>query len=149
MGKNYYEETNTTITNDGEVIEVNRKVKKKIDRDKFIMLYLKDMSSVIDLNSKGEFKVLLSIAKISGYNDNEIRLGKDVKMKIAQDTGLAYNYVHNTINRLSKKHMIMKKKAIDGSNVRGVYILNPKYFFKGDDISRASLLRMVLEYHIL
>ena len=148
MAKNYYEDVTRTIDKDtGEVVEIQQRVKRRVERDKFAMIYLKDISSILDLGTKGEYKVLLALLPRSNYNTNEVRIMKDVKTDIAKETNLSLNSVNKAVKNLNSKEIIIRKKH-EGEEIRGVYILNPTYFFKGEDMERAKVFKMVLEYEI-
>lgn len=140
--KNYYEEVVQTIdTETGEVEVVERKVKRKVSREKFIMMFLSDIQGIIGLTSKSEFQVLLAITELVSFNTNEVILIKPVKMIIAEKTKLKYDSVKNTISRLHKKEILIRKAS-------STYVLNPKYFFKGEDTARSSVLKWTIEYVI-
>jgi hypothetical protein len=140
MSKNYYEQVESIIDHEtGEVTEVKKTVKRRVARDKFIMLYLKDISSIIGLATKSEFKVLMSICNMAKYNSNEVILIKPKKEQIAEETGLNYDNVKNTISRLHKKEILIRTAS-------STYLLNPKYFFKGEETERAKALKLVFEY---
>jgi len=140
--KNYYEEVTQTIDKEtGELESVQRTVKRKVSRDQFVMFFFKDIQGLIDLSSKAEFKVLLSICEMVGYNTNEVILIKSKKEDITKQTGLSYNSVHNTISRLCKKGILLRR-------AQALYILNPKFAFKGEEIQRAKKLKLILEYQL-
>jgi len=149
MQKNYYEEVVRTIDKDtGEVVEIQQTVKRKVEKDKFAMMYLKDISGILELNTKGEYKVMLSLVQRSHYNTNEVRIMKDVKLEIAEEVGLSYDSVRKSIINLTRKKIIVRKRDLQNNEVRGVYILNPNYFFKGEDVERSKIIKLVLEYEI-
>jgi len=140
--KNYYEEVTQTIDKEtGELETVRRTVKRKVSRDQFVMFFFRDIQGLIDLSSRAEFKVLLSICEMVGYNTNEVILIKSKKEEIVKKTGLSYSSVHNTISRLCKKKVLLRQ-------AQALYILNPKFAFKGEEIHRAKKLQLVLEYQL-
>ena len=140
--KNYYEEVTQTLDKEtGELEAVQRTVKRKVARDQFVMFFFKDIQGLIDLSSRAEFKVLLAICEMVGYNTNEVILIKSKKEEMAKKTGLSYSSVHNTISRLCKKKVLLRR-------AQSLYILNPKFAFKGEEIQRAKKLKLVLEYQL-
>lgn len=140
--KNYYEEVTQTIDKEtGELESVQRIVKRKVSRDQFVMFFFKDIQGLIDLSSRSEFKVLFAVCEMVGYNTNEVILIKSKKEEIAEKTGLTYNSVHNTISRLCKKKVLLRQ-------AQALYILNPKFAFKGEEVHRAKRLKLVLEYQL-
>ena len=140
--KNYYEEVTQTIDKEtGELESVQRIVKRKVSRDQFVMFFFKDIQGLIDLSSRAEFKVLFAVCEMVGYNTNEVILIKSKKEEIAKKTGLSYSSVHNTISRLCKKEVLLRQ-------AQALYILNPKFAFKGEEVHRAKRLKLVLEYQL-
>lgn len=128
-------------------MEVKKLIKKRIERNEFAMLYLKDLSQLLDISTKGEYKVLLAIVERANYNENSIRIGKDIKEEIAIETGLSFPTVDKSVTKLYKMGILLRKKHA-GKEVRGAYLINPKYFFKGEELERAKLFKLILEYEI-
>lgn len=148
MSQNYYQESERIISEDGEQLSLTIKTRKKVHKDKFAMMYLEDLSGILDLNTKGEYKVLISLVQRAGYNTNEVRIHKDVKTEISEEIGLKFSSVNRAVVSLTKKGLIIRK-IFQGKAIRGIYILNPKYFFKGSDIERFNVLQTVIEYQIV
>lgn len=148
MGKNLFEEVKRTIDKDsGETVDIQYTFKKKVDRDKFAMMYLKDISGILKLETKAEYKTLISLVHRSSYNTNEVRTMIDVKQEIAKEGEISIDSVEKAIISLAKKNILIRKMS-ENKPVRGVYILNPSYFFKGEDLERAKVIQVVLEYVI-
>lgn len=142
LTKNYYEQITEQIDKEtGEVEIIERTVKRKVSKDKFIMLFLKDIRGIIDLSSKAEFKVLLAICEIVKYNSNEVILIKPVKEKIAEMSSVSYGSVQNAISKLRAKDILIRSAS-------STYILNPKYFFKGEDREKANVIKLTFEYQL-
>ncbi|NQZ79187.1 MAG: replication/maintenance protein RepL [Ekhidna sp.] len=148
MSNHYFQESERIITNDGEQLSLTIKTRKRVQKDKFVMMYLEDLSGVLKLNTKGDYKVLLALVSRAGYNTNEVRIQKDVKIEIAEETNLAYNSVNRAVVSLTQKNLIIRK-VFQGKAIRGIYTLNPKYFFKGSDIERHNVLQTIFEYEII
>ena len=147
--KTVFEEVTRTIDkNSGEVFDIQHKTIKKLERDKFAMVYLKDISGIIGLNSKGEFKTLLALVARIAYDTNEVRIMLDVKEQIAKETELSLNSIDKAVVNLTAKKILLRKMSSLGKEMRGVYILNPKYFFKGEDLERAKIIQIVLQYEL-
>lgn len=148
MGKNLFEEVTRSIDKDsGETVNIQHTIKKKVDRDKFAMVYLKDIGSILKLETKAEYKTLISLVYRASYNTNEVRAMLDVKQEISKECEISIDSVEKAIITLAKKNILVKKVS-NGKPIRGVYILNPNYFFKGEDLERAKVVQIVLEYII-
>mgnify|MGYP003376405234 CR=1 FL=1 len=148
MAKNVFETITTKIDKDGgEVLDIERVVKRKVDRDKFAMMYLKDISSILELDTKAEYKTLISLVYRASYNTNEVRVMLDVKKEISAETKISIDSVEKAIITLGRKGILIRKTH-EGKDIRGVYILNPNFFFKGEEMERAKVITMVLQYVI-
>lgn len=142
LTKNYYEHVTQTLDEEtGEIKELERVVKRKVAKDKFIMFYLKDIKGILGLSSKAEFKVLLAICDFVGYNTNKVILIKPVKEEIAEMSGLSYGSVQNAISQLKKKEILIRSAS-------STYLLSPKFFFKGEDRERANVIKLTYEYEL-
>ena len=140
--KTYYEEIIQTVDKEtGEIEVIEKKARRKVSRDKFIMMFLEDIQGVINLTSRAEFKVLIVICELVNYNTNEVILIKRIKEDIAKKISMSPASVANTIVRLAKKKILIKTSS-------SLYVLNPKYFFKGEEIERGKVLKLVLEYEL-
>jgi predicted transcriptional regulator len=113
----------------------------------FILVYLEDLSGLLRLDNLSDVKVLACVWEMSEMGTGEVILVKSKKEKIAQKTGLSYRVVEVCISRLAKKELIIK--ADEGRS--GLYIINPKWFWKGKEISRKETkkqLQLLLTYQI-
>ena len=69
-------------------------------------------------------KILFELIKYVNY-DNEIIINKNVKERIAERLNISLSRVNMYISDLTKKNFLIRK-------ARGVYILNPYVFGKGN-----------------
>lgn len=119
-----------------EVLEFRQT--KKITLDEFIMVFFAGCPELLRL--KGiHLKVLICCWKFSSYNpENEVEgnlVHNDVMFKEqCKSFGLDAHdaSIDNSISYLSKQGYLIKK-------CRGVYLMNPKYFFKGSLSSRSKI----------
>lgn len=120
---------------------------KSIKPEDFMQVYLKDISGLMEIENISELKVLVHLWKESSFNSqgetkgNQIFLVKSVKEEISQKCGLEYNTVHKAIFSLHKKGILIRKD-------RSLYILNPKFFFKGYSKDRTKTVEILLKYRI-
>jgi len=141
MAKKIYEEINTVITEDGEILQTTSKIVRKTKSDDFMQVYLNDMSGLMRIRNKSELRILVKLWEIAKFDTNQVILVKAVKSEIAKSLKLAYKTVDNTISKLHKDGILLRKDT-------SMYFLNPKYFFKGYQENRPRVLKMILEYQI-
>lgn len=120
----------------GEILEFRQT--KKVSLDEFIMVFFAGCPELLRL--KGiHLKVLICCWKYSSYNpENEIEgnlvhndsIFKAQCKSFGLDAPVAS--IDNSISYLSKQGYLIKK-------CRGVYLMNPKYFFKGSLSSRSKI----------
>lgn len=132
----------------GEIISAEITTFKKVTAEEFIQVYLKDNEQFYNL-SKPEYSVLSILwLKSDYYKDegnpgNKIVINKQIRDIIADKTGIADSTIKNAVASLVKKNMIFKDQ-----NYKGVYYLNPEYFFKGSISDRTKCIRHIIEYSI-
>jgi len=120
-------------------------VVKTVKYSEFIQVYLDDLTKLLNINKISVIKVLMCIWQRCESKGNEhgntIHLIKSDKLKISNDTGLSLGTVNNCVAELNNRGILVKKD-------RGVYILNPQYFFKGSLKDRVKAVQLVVEYKI-
>ena len=123
--KIYYVEQSTYINN--ETGEIKTQEEKKVIRipkeDEYIKIYIKTIGVLHNIPASAD-KILLEIIKYTSYN-NRIILTKPVKQDIANNLNISLSRVNNYITTLIKKNILIRKD-------RGMYILNPYIFGKGN-----------------
>lgn len=126
----------------GQVIEtIETEVVKIVSSDSFMQVYLEDNSGLFNIQNNSELQVLLQLWKRSVFDTNEVVLVKQVKIEIAENIGTKLQNVNNTISVLKRKKLLISK-------ARGVYFLNPHYFFKGYQQNRPKVIKLVQKYII-
>lgn len=125
-------------------------INKNLNRGDYIQVYLEDMSGLMQISSKNEILILMWLWKFSVYVDenqtgigNMISLNKTLLNKISYETSIQEQSIRNMISSLKKKNLLLTK---DGE--RGVYYLNPVYFFKGALTDRVKCYKKTIEYNI-
>ena len=134
---------------DGVLVSRNLSTIKDVKGDDFIQVYLTDMSGMMNITSKGELRVLLHFWKYSTYvNDNQIgnmvTINSRIMTEISKEMDVNIQSVRNIIVGLKKKELIISDK-----DCRGVYYLNPKYFFKGTSGDRLKCYTRTINYNII
>lgn len=108
----------------GEVLEMSSFEEYYLDKEpEFVKLYLDDIVKLKDLPGTSH-SVLLCILRYMNY-DNEVTLISHIKDKIAQKVGIARTTVDNVIKKLKKANLLLPVN-------RGVFLVNPRYFGKGE-----------------
>lgn len=132
----YYQETNVTVNNEGEVLSTDFKSICKETEGDFIKLYLEDICALHQMQGS-QHDILYSLIKTMNYK-NLILVNKGLKEIIAREVGKSLNTVNNVISSYVKKGILIRQD-------RGVYVANPYLFGKGKftDIKK---LRTSLEY---
>lgn len=139
MAKNktiIFEESKTIISEEGEVISAELTTIKKVSKETFLQVYLDDFMSLMSIKEGSEYKIVLWIGKNMNFDTNEIALIKAIKDRMASDIGTNVRTINNSISSLVSKNVLIQK-------ARGLFILNPKLFFKGSLDSRNNLLKVI------
>lgn len=124
----------------GEVIEKEIYRKQVANAEQFIRMYLEDIGALAKC-SGAEKGVILCSMKYIDYATNEFILTPERRKDICNCGDIKPDTVSTAISRLQKKHIIIKKSG-------STYILNPKLFFYGKDIDRATVLKATIAYEI-
>lgn len=133
---------------DGEIVEYESSLIKKISAESFIQVYLEDMSGLMNICSYSEYKVLAYLWKNSMYYPegskdfgNRVMLSKYDIESLSSLVSVSTGSIRNIITSLTKKNLLLKR-----SGYRGNYYLNPMYFFKGQMTDRLKSLKFNIEY---
>lgn len=131
-----YQETATTISDDGEILEQNFKTISKTKENDFIKLYLSDIGHFHKLE-RNQQDLLYYFLRVMTY-DNLIIINKRIKERISEQSGKAFSTVENALVSYVKSGILLREG-------RGTYIANPYLFGKGrfEDIQR---IRMEVVY---
>lgn len=135
----------------GEIISGEIQHIKKVKLDEFCQVYLKDNSEFYSL-SKAESNVLAVCMYLSVYYDddeiqypgNKVNYDALFKDTVLKKTGLKEGTLKNTMMSLVRKDMLLRNP-----NYKGIYFLNPKYFFKGTINNRTKVIKSITEYQII
>ena len=124
---------------DNEKKELRKDIERQVSRDRFMRVYLSDIKGLLLISSNAEYQILFNLWASAKHNSNEVNIVKYHKEKLAKKLGFKYGYVCNCIKSLTKKDILIRKG-------KGVYILNPNFFFLGDDIARVDTILLALKY---
>ena len=130
--------------NTGEIVGAS--IKRVCERpEDFIKLYLSSIGDLLDLNQR-EFQILLVCIRSSQFYDEAEAKGNffsnDARFKTncrrLLDEELSDNNINMCISRLAAKKIIIRQS-------RGLFVMNPRYFFKGT-ITKKSRLELIATY---
>lgn len=141
---------NLKVNEFGELISAEQTIIKKVNVEEFCQVYLQDSEDFSNL-SGSEYKILIQCWLHSVYYKesnldipgNVVTFNSLLKESIQKVTGLKDGTIRNTFSSLVKKGMLLKPEGI-----KGVYYLNPKYFFKGKLTERTKLIKKSIEYQL-
>ena len=135
-------ETRQTIDFDtGEVRFEDKLLQRRVSSERFIMVYLDDMASILGLSKGAEYKVLMWLWERAEFDTNKIVVVKAIKKEMEKELGIAYRTIVNSITSLTRKNLLLNPD-------RSVYYLNPKFFFKGSEMARRKQIRVLIEYNV-
>lgn len=128
--------------NTGELTEYKKHI--KLNQEDFIMVFLNAIPEIANQLERNEMRLLMYTWKLSNYNANVTDEGNVIcnntytKKKIREfGCNMSDNAINVYFNRLAGKGFLIKVST-------GMYMLNPKYFFKGS-LSSRSHLQFILE----
>lgn len=143
------EKQNIKIDEDGKVVSADITIIKKVSPEQFTQIYLQDNEEFFKL-SKAESNVLAVCWHYSIYYEddsdllgNKVIYNTDLRDKIIEKTSLKEGTIKNTMGSLVKKKMLIKDL-----DHRGIYYLNPQYFFKGKISKRTQVINKYTQYQI-
>lgn len=136
------------IDENGQLIEGKIETIKKVNAEQFTQVYLQNNDDFYCL-SKAESNVLGVCWYMSQYYGEDSQIPGNIVqyngllLKVIIDkTKLSESSIKHAFMSLCKKEMLIKGKE------RGIYYLNPKYFFKGKISDRMKALEVTIKYLI-
>ena len=128
--------------NTGELITstIEKTYSYKIkDNDEFVMMYYKYiLDAMTNIKSANALKLLIALSSIADYNTGVILLTSSRRSVICKRLNISSPNLNHYINELKKADVL--------SGARGEYMINPKYFWKGDSNERNKMLKDKLFY---
>ncbi len=124
----------------GEVIKKEIFRKEVANKEQFIRAYVNDIGALAKCSGSEQSLILCSL-KYLDYSTNEMILNKERRLEICECGGIKESTFNCSLSRLVRKNILIKKGS-------GTYILNPKIFFYGRDLDRASVIQATLVYII-
>ncbi len=132
--------TESIVDEDGVLKQRKWITRDTVTEEKFAKAYARDIS-LLARCSDAEKSVMLCIFQYCEYNTNLLYIDSIRRGEIAECGGIKLSTVNVAISRLMKKDLLIKRSSCS-------YVLNPKIFFTGDEISRADVIEFTLSYSI-
>lgn len=125
----------------GELVPVRTITREVESKERFLKMYVEDIAPYINCtNSEKNLIGCLSNLGYIEYNTNEIILSSHRREQLASCANIQINSLNNSISRMLKKHIFIK----DGKRM----LLNPTFFFVGEEIERAKQLNLLFKYNM-
>lgn len=124
----------------GEVATREIYRKQVANQEQFVRAYIEDIGALARCSSADKSVVLCSL-KYLDYATNEFILTPQRRVELADCGGLSPNTINSSVCRLVKRNIFIKKSG-------STYILNPKIFFYGKDLDRATVIKATITYII-
>lgn len=127
-------ETTIVDRNTGEIITSSKSfsVKSK-SSEEFYMTFIQFVQPLLRFKSIRDMQVLTKFCMMIEYNTNRVILPAPRRKQICEELGMENTHLSNCIRRLKDLRIITGDK--------GVYEVNPIYFWKGTTDSRDKLLK--------
>ncbi len=139
MSKTVYTE-NTVNPETGELIARKWITKTVQNKEHFVKLYLDDLIKLKRL-SNADYRTLYGLAVYLEFNTNQFFLNKERRQELAEQAGLKFNTINQSLARLIKKNLVLKIAS-------GLYQMNPLIFFNGEEMARGKILEVITRYVI-
>lgn len=124
----------------GEIVKREIFRKQVANTEQFVRAFIEDIGALAKCSGAEKGVVLCSLQYLD-YDTNEFILTPERRAAICTCGDIRPDTVSSAISRLLKKNIIIKKSG-------STYILNPKIFFYGKDLARASIVEATMVYEI-
>lgn len=136
------------VDENGQLIEGKIATIKKVNAEQFVQVYLQNSDDFYCL-SKAEANVLgicwymsQYYGENSGLPGNIVQYNGILLKALKDKTKLSESSIKHAFMSLCKKEMFIKGET------RGIYYLNPRFFFKGKISDRMKALEVTVKYLI-
>ena len=116
---------------------ITRQVKDEVQ---FIKMYMDDLG-VLTKCSNTEKNIVINCLPFVDYSTNELILTAIRRKELAVKINSTAGTINVCIMRLFQKNIFIKND--------GKILLNPKMFFRGDELSRSKLLELTIQYELI
>ncbi len=130
------ESTSFVDQSTGEVVLLESKKLHKIQtksEDRFFQVYYETLASFYDLRYTDDLKLLIKLAQLAEWNTGKVLLPSSIREEICTSLAIHTTNLSKSLKRLKEKDLIQGE--------RGVFVINPSVFWKGDKDVREKQLR--------
>lgn len=124
----------TVIDENGVIKKETEKTESRVEREPdYVKVYLEDLLRITDIPKAGN-AILMAIIKRMTWNTNDIVLIAPIKKQIAEELNISLVTVSKAVESFTSKSILLRKD-------RGLYLVNPYFFGKGnwDDLQEIRL----------
>lgn len=104
-----------------------------VNEEEFYMTFIKSLSSILNLNSFTEVKVLVRLCEIAEFNTGKVSLTAGKRTEFIESLSINKAYLSSSIKSLINKGLLKGDK--------GEYQINPLVFWKGSLKERNALIK--------
>lgn len=118
----------------GEIIsyESEKSYSKKVEKDKFYMVFIDFIAPFFELKSAKAKDLLVWLCNHAEFNTGKVLLPTEVRNQISKELNVSPGSITNNLKALKDLNLIKGEK--------GVFEINPKIFWKGDDKARKKFM---------
>lgn len=136
MSKHLVHQKITTFVDEdtGQIIqqEESKTIVVKVSQEAFFQTYISTLSSLFQLTSLIDMKLMIKLCCLAEYNTGIVRLASKDRKTICEEFEIKPSALSRSLKSLKDKTLI--------SEDDGVYKISPIVFWKGDRKERAKLL---------
>ena len=118
----------------GEVLsyESEKTFTQKIDKDKFYITYIDFIAPFFKLKSAKAKDLLIWMCNHAEFNTGRVLIPSEIRNQISKELDMSANGITNNLKALKDLNLI--------SGERGVFMINPQVFWKGDEKARKAFM---------
>lgn len=118
----------------GEVLsyESEKTFTQKIDKDKFYITYIDFIAPFFKLKSAKAKDLLIWMCNHAEFNTGRVLIPSEIRNQISKELDMSPNGITNNLKALKDLNLI--------SGERGVFMINPQVFWKGDEKARKAFM---------
>ena len=121
-------------TDTGEVTRIEKTFTYKPKKDEaFYITFLSGANAVFNLSIPADIKVLSYLCTIAEYNTGMVDFNSIKREGLMKKLNRSSQSITNSLHRLKKEHLL--------AGSRGIFEINPQYFWRGTTDERRSLLK--------
>ena len=121
------------VTGDWSEMTQSKTFAIPVNEEEFYMTFIKNLSSILNLNSFTEIKVLVKLCEMAEFNTGKVSLTAGKRNEFIELLSINKAYLSSSIKSLINKGLLKGEK--------GEYEINPLVFWKGSLKERNALIK--------